>query len=235
MHWHFKSLDSISQTCSLTVEEFTADAIALRYEGLGGNQPHRYQNFVAVWESTAIPWNAPPLSRQRIPQNDQMGTVVIGADVSNNAYIAGYAVGDRITDICAVAYISPTTELLTVPDRVRVSVAQVGENSLLVNYTTLPGYLPKTYRNWIGLWEGFASPYNAITPIGKTEVYSDASQGTVEICNIQLSVGRVYTLIYFMGHDRFKHDCENIWHRAFTKAAAVFDFQIIAGEAFRSE
>lgn len=221
----FKCLNSVSQVCSLTIEEYTADTVSLKYSGLSGNQPHSYGNFVAIWETTAIPWTVPPLAQQQIPQNAQMGTYVMsgGFTLTNNAYIVGYAVGDKITDICAVAYIS-AVELTAPPDHVYMSITKIGTNSLSVNYYTLLGYLPKTYKNWIAIWEGYASPYNAPKPLGRYWVNSDANQGTIEIKNIKLSLDKTYTLAYFMGAD--KGLC---WPRTLTNAAAILNFQAATG------
>lgn len=224
---NFKCLNSTSEVCSLTIKNYNADTVSLEYSGLNGNQPCSYGNFVAIWAARVIPWTVQPLARKQIPQNDQMGSYVMSGDftITDNAYVVGYAVGDKITDICAVAYISPVSgKLADPPDRVYMSINKIGRTFLSVNYYTLSGYLPKTYKNWLGIWEGYASPYNAPRPVGKSSVDSDSNQGTIEIDNIELSVDRTYTLVYFMGANRGL-----CWPRTLTDAAAILYFQTATG------
>ncbi len=61
------------------------------------------------------------------------------------------------------------------------------------------GYLPHSYNNWVGLWKGYASPYNAPKPLGLVEIPTDASQGSVGINDVAIGVETTYTLIYFAG------------------------------------
>ena len=213
------------QTCSVVIENYTADTVSLRYCGLSGNQPKSYANFLAIWESAVIPWTVEPLARQEILQNRETGSQVLtGMKITSSNYIVGYGVGDKITDICATAQIS-AGGLKSPPSCVHISIAYVGSNSLSVNYSTLPGYLPKTYRNWIGLWEGYASPYNAPEPVGRSFIESDSTQGTAALNNVELGIDSTYTLIYFMGDDPTEG-----WPRTLKSAAAILNFQTTKGE-----
>ena len=224
----FKYLNASPQVFLLIIEKYSADTVSLRYKGLPGNQPYSYGNFVAIWESTTIPWASRPLSHQRIPQNSQMGSYEMdGLTITKNAYIVGYGVGSMITDICAVARIS-TAKLIPPPDYVYLSIFKISIHSLVVHYFTLSGYLPKTYGNWIGLWEGFASPYNAPKPVKRIRVKSNANQGTLEIKDIELKSNTIYTLVYFMGADQGKG-----WPRILSNAAAILNFQ--TANQFRSK
>jgi hypothetical protein len=80
--------------------------LTICYQGLPANTPKTSRNFVAVWQSTMVPWNVTPIGRAAIPAVTQMGSVVIPDLTSQNAaYIASYGVGPEITDICATALI----------------------------------------------------------------------------------------------------------------------------------
>lgn len=214
-------------TCSLEIENYTADTVSLKYETLNGNQPESYANCVKIWESSVIPWTAPPIKSELISQNSQSGTMVMGGFViTDNQYIIGYAVGDQVTDICATAKIAPGG--LRVPAvSVNISVESITTSEMTVYYYTLPGYLPKTYNNWIGLWEGYASPFNAPRPLARQRVESNSNQGEVSIKNVVLSPGRLYTLVYFMGADDGR-----VWPRTITNAAAVLNLTTAPGSIY---
>ncbi|QHS63651.1 hypothetical protein [Chitinophaga agri] len=210
-------------TCSIQVVNVGTNTITVRYEGLPGNQPKDYGNFVAVWESTTIPWNVVPVRIAPVPQNSESGDFVIGGlTITANAYIVGYGVGPAITDICTCAFISPIVSLAaTKPVTVSMTLLHVDINSLSVQYFTLPGYLPGYYRNWIGIWEGYASPYNAVQPIGFTNITSNANQGAVGIDHLTLYPGTVYTLVYFMG--AMDQNCQ--YPKILKNAAAILYFE----------
>lgn len=213
------------QTCSLIIENYTADTVSLKYNTLNGNQPYTYLNSVMIWEAAVIPWGVPPIAQERIPQNGQSGTFVMsGFTISSNQYIIGYAVGENETEICTTAQIS-AGGLRAPATSVYISIAGIGTNSFTVNYYTLYGYLPKAYGNWIGLWEGYASPYNAPKPLAKAKVRSNANQGTVTFEDVQLNPDSVYTLVYFMGPDEGEG-----WPRTLTNAAAILNVQTTTGE-----
>jgi hypothetical protein len=87
-------------------------------------------------------------------------------------------------------------------DFVDIDLVQANANSLAIKYTTVIGYLPLKYGNWLGLWEGSASPYNLGTPLATVKLASDSNSGAVAINDINLAAGQTYTLIYFLGEDR---------------------------------
>lgn len=213
------------QTCSLIVENYTADTVSLKYNTLSGNQPATYLNSVMIWEASVIPWTVPPITSEQIPQNGQSGTFVMsGFVISNSQYIIGYAVGNQVTDICATAQIS-AGGLRAPANSVYISIASMDEESITVNYFTLSGYLPKAYGNWIGLWEGYASPFNAPKPLARMNVKSNANQGTVTFTDLELKPGTVYTLVYFMGANQGQG-----WPRTITNAAAILNIQTTASD-----
>ena len=208
------------QTCSLIIESLSADTISVKYATLDGNQPETYNNHVMIWESSVIPWSVPPITSELVPSNGQNGSFVMGGFVLNaNEYIVGYAVGEDVSEIVTTALIAPGAQLVPATT-VYISLSSISETALTVNYFTLYGYLPQYYGNWIGLWEGYASPYFAVKPLATAKVLSNSNQGQVTMNNLKLQPGQVYTLVYFMGPDSGKG-----WPRAITNAATILSFE----------
>jgi hypothetical protein len=105
--------------------------------------------------------------------------------------------------------------IINIPQYVNIAIDQVTTNSLNVFYSTLPGYLPKTYQNWVGLWQGYASPYSISKDdaLGTAQVDNkNSSEGIVTINNVSISSMFTYTLVYFTGP-------------AMTNAASLLYFQ----------
>lgn len=197
--------------CRVSVENYTADTVTVRYQGLPGNQPHTYQNFVAIWEATVIPWPVPPWRQVPVGHNGQNGTITINdLTITRSSYIIGYGVGKEIPTICTSARLD-AGGLHAAPTSVQIGINHVGTHSVSVNYQALSGYLPRSYNNWIGLWKGYISPYNAPVPVGSVSISSDASEGNVGINDVVMGINTAYTLVYFVGRER-------------TEAAAILTF-----------
>lgn len=197
--------------CSVAVTYVDGENVTIAYSGLPGNQPATYQNFIAIWESSVIPWTVPPLVQVPITTNAEQGSVSInGLTITRNAYTVGYAVGPDIGNICCSALIAAGGRL-SAPTQVSISLNYVGTDMLSIYYQTLAGYLPQQYNNWVGLWKGYASPYNADTPLSTATINSNSSEGTVTMVNVPLQANTNYTLIYFVGQER-------------TMAAAILNF-----------
>lgn len=184
---------------SVVVTGATGTTVDLNYAGLPGNQPTTYQNFVAVWQGIIVPWTQPPMRMLTIPGNFVTGSLVVdGVQIAEVAYTVGYAVGPGITDICASAILGVGAQ--TGPtDAVSLSLNRVGTTSVSVHYSVLDGYLPATSGNWIGLWTGRVSPYNAPAPLARAAVSLNMSAGDVGINGVVMTIGTMYTLVYFMG------------------------------------
>lgn len=184
---------------SVSVAGATGTTLDLNYAGLPANQPTTYQNFVAVWQGVVVPWTQPPMRMMPIPGNFGSGSLVVdGVQITELAYTVGYAVGPEITAICASAMLGVGAQ--TGPtDAVSISLNRVGTTSVSVHYTVLDGYLPATSGNWIGLWTGRVSPYNAPAPLARAAVSLNMSAGDVGFNGVLMTINTTYTLVYFMG------------------------------------
>jgi len=186
---------------SVTISDYTSDTLSVSYAGLPANQPKTYQNFVAVWEASRIPWTVEPLRKKFIEFDSERGSVGIDKlTITRTSYIVGYGVGPGNTTICASSLLA-LGGLLAAPTSISISLSHIGATSLTVSYQTLAGYLPQRYGNWVGLWRGYASPYNESAPLARVEVASMASEGEVVFNNVPLAINANYTLVYFVGQD----------------------------------
>jgi hypothetical protein len=184
---------------SVAIIDVTPDSVSISYAGLPANQPQTYQNFLAIWEASMIPWTVEPLKKEFITSNNQQGSFGIdGLTITRTSYIVGYGVGPSITTICASALLA-MGGLAAAPTSISIALTSIGANSLTVSYRTLAGYLPQQYGNWIGLWRGYASPYNPAPLLARASVESMATEGDVVFNDVPLARDANYTLIYFVG------------------------------------
>jgi len=177
------------------------NAISVDYNTLPGNTPKSYSNFLAIWESTIVPWTVAPLATQPIIGDTQQGSVSFSnLSIQNKAYIIGYAVGPDITDICATATVfaggqtGANSQFST-----SIGIAHVDDDTIVVQYYCCLGYQPQPAKNWIGLWQGPASPFYSGAPLYKQSVTNSSATGTVVMNGVTLTFATQYTLVYFMG------------------------------------
>lgn len=197
-----------SSVIKLSILNVTSETATVGYRSLPANRPKTYGNFLAIWQGRMIPWQAPPLSRITIPQDTDSGSVVLsGFTLANLDYVIGYGTGPNTSTIAASVPIPPDTgsdnDSSAAPapagNSVTMSLASLTAEAVAVRYATLPGYLPSSYGNWIGIWPGQMSPYNPFKPLACADVASDANLGTVAMNGLSLGAGEIYTLVYFTG------------------------------------
>jgi hypothetical protein len=184
--------------------------VIAKYQSLSGNQPHSYGNSVALWNSLLPNLATTPLKVGNVPTNDQAGEVFLDYGLGQTNYCVTYQLGDPTT-MCALAQIRMATRLLAMPMFVSIEIKSVTTDSIRVFYNTLPGYKPATYRNWIGIWPGFALPYDAPAALNSAPVTLDYTQGYLNLPFTQIAED--YTMVYFTGKD-------------VTNAAAVLYFTV---------
>lgn len=175
------------------------EGVIVSYCGLGGNLPGTYGNTVALWGSSIPNLGGKPLAIVQLKSDEQPNEILIPYQLGNTNYCVTYQVGNDLTTMCALAQLQPGCTNPTIPKYIEIKVDQITTNSLRVYYSTLPGYLPNKYQNWIGLWQGYATPYNGAAPLGKAVVDKDFTEGYVTINNVSLASKLTYTLIYFTG------------------------------------
>lgn len=205
---------SSSATTSLSINQVTADQIALSFKGMPGNQPNTYGNFLSIWQnSNSIPWNQEPLKTQPVPNDTKDGDMVFtGLDVNNNSYIIGYSVGPVLTspkqkygNICTTAFVPAVggNGELTGDDpnefNPSLTIGHIGATSIAVDFKLPSGILPQTNGAWIGIFRASEASYNQ-APEGKNNIQVDASDGSGFINDISIGRGKTYTVgLYLSG------------------------------------
>ena len=187
--------------CSLRVPtEGIGDSFVIgEYAGLPGNQPGLYHNFLAIWEGTVIPWTAQPLGSVGISTGATVGAAVIrDLVIERDSYTVAYGLGESVTDICASVTFGADGQT-TNSRTVELGINLVDSGVVAAYYRTLPGYRPAKAGNWIGLWRGEASPYDAPDPLARVAVAEDFNEADVAIDGVALIAGRSYTLVHFLG------------------------------------
>jgi hypothetical protein len=178
--------------------------VVVGYTGIPGNQPDSYHNTVALWDSWSPiiegPNKTTPLRVVPISGDLQPSTVYVPWQFTGTDYLISYQVGESLTTMCAALELSLKLRPMTVPpSAISLSVYELDDSSITIIYSTLGGYLPKTYGNWVGVWQGFAGPYFAPPPDSWAPVGRDRTQDLLTVSNVQIMPGFVYSVIYFMG------------------------------------
>jgi hypothetical protein len=178
--------------------------VVVRYTGVPGNQPDSFHNTVALWDSWSPiivgPNKTTPLCVVPISCNLQPSTVYVPWPFTGTDYLITYQAGESLTTMCAALELSLTLKLMTVPpSAISLRVYELDESSITIVYSTLGGYLPNTYGNWVGVWQGFPGPYFAPAPDAWAAVARDRTQDLVKVSNLEIIPGFVYRVIYFMG------------------------------------
>jgi hypothetical protein len=206
--------------CSVSVQNVTADTVTVAYRGLPGNRPQTYANKVAIWNSSVIPWGFEPVASMTIPQQTEQGTVALnGVVITDTNFVVGYSVGPDSASTCASAQIGADGGSVG-ESQTRLEIVGAEADAVVVRYHTLDGYQPSAEGNWVGLWVGRVSPYDAPAALARKQVATDSTDGTIELRGLRLKEHTPYTLIYFLGPD-------------LTEAGAMIVFQVQARKQSR--
>jgi hypothetical protein len=178
--------------------------VVVGYTGVPGNQPDSYNNSVALWDTWSPvidgPHKTTPLRVVPISCDIQPSTVHVPWAFTGTDYLISYQVGESMTTMCAALQLSLHLKPMVVPpSSISLSVYELDDSSITIVYSTLGGYLPKTYENWVGVWQGFAGPYFAPPPDAWAPVGRDRTQDLLKVSNLQILPGFVYRVIYFTG------------------------------------
>lgn len=185
---------------AVAVDRAPADNISgviAKYQSLSGNLPNTYGNAVALWNSLLPNLSTSPLKTALVTTDDQIGEVFIDYGLSLTNYSVTYQLGSSTHTICAMAQIRQGSAAASLPMFVSIQIQSITTSTVSVLYSTLPGYQPSKYGNWIGMWPGFALPYDAPPPWKQAKVDSPYSQGRVTLDFENVTPD--YTLVYFTG------------------------------------
>jgi hypothetical protein len=185
---------------TITVAYVGPTILLYNYNTLPSNQPTSYGNTVFLWQSPPpIPWNQVPLASQPVSGNTQAGSVnFTNLQIQSKDYIAGYAVGPNIQQICSWAWI-PASGASSVTFQTNIVVLAFSTDSAVVQYTVPDGSQPQANQHWVGIFQGpYASYTDSSLIVAKANVSSNVSTGTVPLSGTFLR-GTQYTVAYFCG------------------------------------
>jgi hypothetical protein len=171
---------------------------------INGNHPKSNANNLYVWEtnSNSVPWG-----------DDVKGTTAINTDRSVSTqplgfifrlgpdFIVGYSTAADPNATCATIYIpsgafrDPSLIQLA---NLTISVETVASDFVQIRYKGLPRYRPNANKNWVGIWEGDAVPYDKSPPLKAADISGPESSGLVSILGMDIQLGSTYTVGYFM-------------------------------------
>jgi hypothetical protein len=177
--------------------------VIVGYTGIPGNQPHSYNNSLALWNSFSPVFSGPrkqkPLCVVPIADDLQPNAILVPWSFTGTDYLVTQQVDDSLTTMCAALELSPRLAMTVPPSAVTLTVSQLEDSSITILYSTLRGYLPKTFGNWVGVWQGFAGPYDPAGPYSWAPVDRDLTQDFLTVSNLTITPGIDYSVIYFMG------------------------------------
>ncbi|MFL5801801.1 MAG: hypothetical protein ACJ8CR_08660 [Roseiflexaceae bacterium] len=197
--------ESDFSTTQLHITSVTGTVIGLSYETIAANNPSKYGNFVAIWQAyNRIPWTEDWLKKREISGSSPQGTTAFsGLALQNKGYIIGYAVGPKLDNICATAFIpakgNPSTQDEFHP---RIAPVDIGDDSVIFSFEVPPGATPQTFKHWVGVYAGTSVPYEGGTSVGSSSVETDYDRGEVGISAKGLIRGNTYTAGYFAGDNQ---------------------------------
>lgn len=194
------SIISQQTTTKLKAPSITGTTVSIEYDTLSGNMPNSYGNFVALWQnSDNIPWNQQePLKKQSVPGNTKDGSFVFtDLALTTNSYIIGYSVGADLGNICSTVFIPAASDQYKVfyPS---IEIVYRGTDSVVVSYKLPIGSTPKTYKHWLGMWEGIAASYST-PPIKFQQITNENADDVQAINSVKFLRGKTYTIAYFAG------------------------------------
>ncbi|WP_142786402.1 hypothetical protein [Changchengzhania lutea] len=218
---NLKIEDTAAQAQSVTVTAVSGNSISVTFQGIDGNQPNAFGDYLAIWQNgNSIPWTTKPLQTQKIQNTTPTGSANFdNLDVTINSYIVGYAVGPVLTgpgmqpqgNVCASSYIPATgpNAAGSNPDKFvpSLSMNNVGSNSVSVTYKLPSGVATLSNGAWIGIWNSEQAPYKTPPPMAFNKIQTNQSNSTAGINGLNLQRGQTYTIGLFMsGYDDSKPD-----------------------------
>lgn len=168
--------------------------------------------FIAIWQGSQILGLSVAFQTQKIYVDNQTGSANFeGLSLQNQDYIIAFGVNfQNGNTICSTLYVpqnlQPNDPLTPSLSSVIVLEEGIGINSLVANYTTPLGNIPKLNANWIALFQGpfTANCFYGAGVIASAVATSDNNIGVIAMNNIPNGLERfqTYTIVYGMGSKR---------------------------------
>lgn len=198
---------TLQTNVTIQSSDVTGTQITTHYDTMPGNQPNSYGNTLYLWQTGGqfIPPNTQPSKFQLIGANQPNGSsIFMGLDVSQEAYLVGYAVGNDPSNIVSTVFIPATGSGQADPVTVNSSIQVTGVLSTSVAFTfvTPPGQNPLAQGDWVGLWQGQSEgALYSMPPTWSAQVATSASQGNwgLNLVSGVIQRGTMYTMGYFKG------------------------------------
>ncbi len=222
---------------SLVVTTFE-NVITVDYTCLPGNQPCTYGNWLGIWEGSQVSWNVRPVNYVEINNDSPIDSLpVYQRRAPNMSYVIGYGTGGKrehsggrgdeaqegveksrpdhrphvhFQTVCATIQVDASGAGSDL-QATSVAVLSFSNNTLLINYQTPVGNVPRDNHNWIGIWPGSSVSYDGSNVLRRDEVKSVYNQGEIVVENFPITVGTTYTVAYGTG-------------KAWSDIAATFTF-----------
>jgi hypothetical protein len=192
----------IQQTTTLGVDFVSSQTVSYSYSTPPGNQPATYGDRVFLWQSSSlsVPVDREPLVSQAVPTNTPAGSAVImGLDITTQSYLLAYAVGGRVQNAAALAFIPGEGGGDVATFEPAVTVVEMAPGHVVYEFSVPQGTTPATDGDWVGLWEtSQTGQLYTTSPLAAAAVSVNMSSGTGVISTL-VRPGTVYTLGYFKG------------------------------------
>ncbi len=193
-------------TTKIELEAVQGTQLTVIFDGLPGNTPKTYGNYVVAWRNQdSIPYNDPNDDDfQAIELNTSQGSEVLSQIViaPGVTYVVGYAVGPKLAspkqlwgNVCTTGFIAGGGAPITYiePDLYDLKVRA---DSISMQYLLPDGATPQSNGAWIGVWESGQASYST-KPKWKAQIGSDSNRGGAFINGMQIVIGQVYTVALF--------------------------------------
>jgi hypothetical protein len=177
--------------------------VAVNYVTSEANKPQTNSNTIYVWKTTSskVPWGNTPEGSTSVESDRPVSTQFLDFPFEvQQDYVVGYGVAADPNAVCSTVYIpgatynDPTTY---VTSDTTISINSYGNNYIQVKLVGLGNYSPSANKNWVGVWESDNVPYSG-DPVAKASVSLPSASGLIYIPDVQVVVGTVYSVGYFM-------------------------------------
>lgn len=185
----------------ITAGEPGTHSVVVTHGGIAQNRPETYKNNLMLWPGSGPNLATNPIHTQAIEGDQQPDRTVFEFTFPTQNFYLSYQVGEAASTMCAIAPLGGfplEASAATVPMNVSMDIYELTTGYVKIIYTTLQGYNPTQYKNWVGLWGGVTTPYTTSPPLASAPVTGGQAAGLIEL-EYEFVPTLSYTLGYFMG------------------------------------